>query len=85
MERASMELPKYKCHKVVHAAQITDMIGNGLQSRLVFGQVGGSIEVSSEWISKHAPSLGGYYVVYEDGYASYSPAQAFESGYAKFV
>lgn len=29
-----------------------------------------------------APAAGGYYVVYEDGYQSYSPAKAFEDGYA---
>lgn len=25
--------------------------------------------------------VGGYYVVYEDGYESWSPAEAFEKGY----
>lgn len=39
------------------------------------------IEVDAAWFRKHQPSPGGYYVVYEDGYASYSPAAAFESGY----
>ena len=27
--------------------------------------------------------VGGYYVVYEDGYESWSPAKAFEDGYTK--
>ncbi|MCK9988658.1 MAG: hypothetical protein AzoDbin1_05130 [Azoarcus sp.] len=27
--------------------------------------------------------VGGYYVVYEDGYKSFSPAIAFESGYTR--
>jgi hypothetical protein len=28
------------------------------------------------------PQIGGYYVLYEDGYESFSPADAFESGYS---
>lgn len=39
------------------------------------------IEVSAEWYRKHKPQAGGYYVVYEDGYTSFSPQHAFESGY----
>ena len=30
-----------------------------------------------------AMKVGGYYVVYEDGYKSFSPAEAFESGYKR--
>lgn len=39
------------------------------------------IPVDAAWYRKHNPQTGGYYVVYEDGYTSYSPAEAFESGY----
>ena len=35
------------------------------------------------WLDKHNPAVGGYYVVYKDGYESFSPAQAFEEGYAR--
>jgi hypothetical protein len=38
-------------------------------------------EVSQEYISKHKPEVGGYYVVYEGGYKSFSPADAFRGGY----
>jgi hypothetical protein len=41
------------------------------------------IEVSRDYIIKHNPMAGGYYVVYQDGYKSYSPAEAFESGYTR--
>lgn len=41
------------------------------------------IEVSAEFMAKHKPEPGGYYVVYKDGYASFSPAAAFEDGYTK--
>lgn len=38
--------------------------------------------VSADWYRRHKPVAGGYYVVYEDGYASYSPAEPFEAGYS---
>lgn len=40
-------------------------------------------EVDQEYMSRHKPSVGGYFVVYKDGYKSYSPAQAFEEGYTR--
>lgn len=40
------------------------------------------VDVTSEWMEKHSPQVGGYFVVYEDGYTSYSPAKAFVEGYA---
>lgn len=39
------------------------------------------IPVDAEWYRKNKPQAGGYYVVYKDGYTSYSPADAFEEGY----
>ena len=41
-----------------------------------------SVEVDSDYRSRHQPRIGGYYVLYSDGYASWSPAEAFESGYS---
>jgi hypothetical protein len=43
----------------------------------------GAFEVSEEYVDKHNPQAGGYYVVYKDGYKSFSPAEAFEEGYTK--
>jgi hypothetical protein len=40
-------------------------------------------EVDASYMLKHDPRPGGYYVVYEDGYKSFSPADAFEKGYTK--
>lgn len=40
------------------------------------------IPFDAAWYRKHKPVPGGYYVVYKDGYTSFSPAQAFEEGYA---
>lgn len=87
----TIELPKYKCHKEVRAAKITHITKPqpGLTVWLVFGDlsaaVGGSWVgelVSAEWMAKHKPEVGGYFVRYADEYASYSPAKAFEEGYS---
>lgn len=37
--------------------------------------------VREMFVRKHAPFAGGYFVIYDDGYQSYSPAKAFEDGY----
>jgi hypothetical protein len=41
--------------------------------------------VDREYFNKHQPKAGGYYVVYADGYKSFSPAEAFESGYTRII
>lgn len=79
-----VEIPEYQCHKKVRAAKITAFRQNGSEyPSLILGEIGGIVEQSPEWFEKHKPVLGGYYVMYEDGYASYSPAKAFEDGYTK--
>ncbi len=39
------------------------------------------IPLTAEFLSKHKPEAGGYFVLYADGYTSFSPAKAFEEGY----
>ncbi len=76
-------LNMYRSHKVVRAMliiNITDVLGDSSTVTLHGGE-GRFRNVSSEYVKKHAPTVGGYYVIYEDGYESYSPAEAFESGY----
>lgn len=43
----------------------------------------GPIAVTLEFFTKHRPQVGGYLVFYKDGYRSFSPAEAFEDGYAR--
>jgi hypothetical protein len=74
--RSTPSLTRYKCHKIVQAAQI--IWRNGLMLEL---RDYGTIEMTVKWMEKHDPQIGGYYVRYDDGYASYSPAKAFEEGY----
>lgn len=37
----------------------------------------------ADWYRRHKPESGGYFVVYADGYESFSPAKAFEDGYTR--
>lgn len=80
----STEMPRYKCYKEVWALKIKEVqleTGEGTP-RLVFENSRyASIEVDADYVKKHDPQPGGYYVVYVDGYKSFSPAQAFEEGY----
>lgn len=39
--------------------------------------------LDGDYETKHKPQAGGYYVVYDGGYKSFSPAQAFEAGYTR--
>lgn len=91
--QASAEMPKYKCHKVVHALKIKDIkIQNeedpsaetdGSAVITPEEEEFSSFYVERDYMQKHKPEVGGYYVVYEDGYKSYSPAKAFEDGYTR--
>jgi hypothetical protein len=78
----TMNLPKYTCHKQVQAVKIHDIVTKGDKLFISPEDKGiDNIEVDRAFLEKHHPEIGGYFVVYEDGYQSYSPADTFESGY----
>lgn len=78
------ELPRFKCHKVVQASKINHIAAPVDGAPVVIVNThDGDCSVRREWLEKHNPQIGGYLVRYEDGYESYSPAEAFEAGYAK--
>ena len=90
--QVSGEMPKYKCHKEVWALKIAKIVRDGEgEDRETDGSAMitpveegyAPFRVEHEYMHKHNPEVGGYYVVYQDGYRSYSPAEAFESGYTK--
>lgn len=85
----SQEMPKYKCHKEVRALKIEAI---GVREDREGGGVALEVEkpfppiiVTAEWCAKHNPEPGGYYVLYRDGYTSFSPAEAFEDGYTRIA
>jgi hypothetical protein len=89
----SMEMPKYKCIKDVWALKIKSIVFDSDLASQENRETDGSatftpeddryapIKLSAEFLHKHKPVEGGYYVVYKDGYKSFSPASAFEEGY----
>lgn len=90
MNTTAAKMPEYQCHKKVWALRISDVIyapqpenstskGNAILSFHEDGYK--DITVDEQWAAKHKPVPGGYYVIYADGYSSFSPAEAFESGY----
>lgn len=86
MDGPAVELPQYRCHKIVRAARITGFRPNGTDAPdLLLGEIGGIVSLLPEWHEKHRPQIGGFFVRYEDGYTSFSPATAFEEGYAPFT
>lgn len=89
------QMPQYQCHKKVWALKIAEVkdSNEGIQPLdqeysgdriLVFADDGcAPLRVDQSFAQKHKPQAGGYYVVYEDGYKSFSPAKAFEDGYTR--
>jgi len=79
----STEIPKYQSYKEVWAFKIGLMFPEADGSHILNakGKDDRQIRVSREYMRKHNPQSGGYWVQYEDGYESFSPAKAFEEGY----
>ena len=84
MNQPMMELPSYKSHKIVYALKIKVVnVEDGMIWIVPEDDRYAEFQVDSAYYDKHKPQAGGYYVVYEDGYKSWSPAEAFENGYTK--
>lgn len=79
----SAHLDTYVCHKRVQAGKILFMAQDTVNDRLMLhiGSMANILPVPLEYLHRHKPEIGGYYVRYADGYASYSPAAPFEQGY----
>lgn len=91
----SAEMPKYQSHKKVWALKIAkidkdidkakeeDRETDGSAVITPADEGYGPFTVDGTYMAKHTPEVGGYYVVYEDGYKSFSPAEAFDNGYTR--
>lgn len=77
------KMPKYKSYKEVWAYKIRSLTRNDDFTGTITPDEEGYLpfNVSAEYMEKHNPQTGGYYVVYKDGYESFSPSKAFEEGY----
>ncbi len=91
--QAGMEMPRYKSHKEVWALKIAKIELDGDLALSENEEPDGGARITPEdsryapfrvdhaYVRKHNPKVGGYFVVYKDGYKSFSPAKAFEEGY----
>lgn len=84
---ASTEMPRYKSHKEIWALKIAAIEINEDKSATIAPQDAGYAPFKTK------PGFGerfkgseddkGYYVMYGDGYESWSPTKAFEDGYTR--
>jgi len=81
------EMPRYKCHKEVWALKISAMeIHEDESATIIPADEGyGTFTTPPGWGTSFLGSEDdpGYYVVYKDGYKSWSPSDAFEEGYTR--
>jgi hypothetical protein len=82
------KLPLYQCHKKVRAAKVIKEISdfermNSQETEVIWELDNGQmVMVTSDLKFRGGPNpVGGYYVFYEDGFQSWSPAKVFEAGY----
>jgi len=84
-----MDLPQYRSHKVVRALKIAAIEFDADGSARIAGSEQNA-QAGPGYLAKYANAATapsdvqdlGYYVVYADGYESWSPSKAFEEGYS---
>ena len=79
------ELADWKCHKIVKAGKIT-AFGPDWSGPVTVEDANGAtckVDMPPNAFARGRPNLGDYIVIYDDGYKSWSPAKAFEDGYAR--
>lgn len=87
-EQASVDIAEGRVFGLSHA-DMAQTLANGEAGKFYRGTAVihpvedgyAPFEVDVAFLKKHNPHVGGYYVVYADGYKSFSPADAFEEGY----
>lgn len=74
-------MPLYVSHKEVHALEISGLGDYGPDGRVITFTDGSSRTIKREVFARYTPAPGDFYVVYRDGYESFSPRQEFLDGY----
>lgn len=95
MPERQPNMPHYQSHKTVHAFKIAGIQEDSERASVEKRETSGGawitpeekgflpFHVSMEYMDKHCPEVGGYYVLYQDGYESFSPSDVFEEGYTR--
>lgn len=85
----SDEWPEYESHKVVRAAKIVAVVFGGPDGEPIHviveydGGTGQQVFVPTVPEMLKKAEIGGYAMLYPDGFKSVSPAKAFEEGYTR--
>ena len=83
------EMPRYQSHKKIWGLKIKEVTYYRIEPRSETDGSGmlsfvekeySDRKVSPDYMRKHKPKANGYFVVYEGGYESWSPADVFEAG-----
>ncbi|RWB66628.1 MAG: hypothetical protein EOQ49_28310 [Mesorhizobium sp.] len=82
------EMPRYQCHKKVWALKIASIeIDPATGGAWIVPEDSyyARFKTHDGWAIRYKGGDDdlGYYVVYDDGYASWSPSKAFEDGYTR--
>lgn len=82
------KLPVWKSHKLIFGDRILQVQHDPLQPGEIWWKLegGGLVHVEKSLYARvpiGIPPAGGFFVRYEDGYESWSPAGAFEGGYTR--
>jgi hypothetical protein len=82
------EMPRYRSHKEVHALKIAAIeVNEDKSAKIAPADKGYAVFTTKPgWAERFTGSDNddpGYYVVYADGFASWSPTKAFEDGYTR--
>jgi hypothetical protein len=87
MDGASAEMPRYQSHKEVWALKIAaiEFAVDGSAKIAPVDKGYATLKTDSGYRTKFQGDETdlGYYVVYKDGYKSWSPSKAFEEGYTR--
>lgn len=79
------QLADWKCHKIVKAGKIL-ALSDSFSEPVTVEDVNGTpckVAIPLSMFARGRPVVGDYIVIYDDGYKSWSPAKAFEDGYAR--
>ena|SRR5258706_7678172 len=81
----TIEMPRYVSHKTVQALEIDYCVRVDAGRRIVNFKDAGfeAIMCEREMFARYQPINGDFYVVYADGYKSFSPRKAFLEGYTR--
>jgi len=83
----ALHMRRFKCHKEVHAEVILDVRrpNESYRDFRIVLQGSGEFVVPKDVFARGTPKGGDYYVVYDDGYQSWSPKATFEAGYDEII